>query len=593
MFPVWFVLFVAQGVAPDAPAPVGQGRFSETVVVTGAAEPTPRSEVGRAVTLITKEQAAHLPVHGIVDLLDLAPGVEVRSRGEHGVQSDFSLRGAAFGQTLVLIDGIRQNDSQTGHHNADIAVPLDDVERIEVLSGPGSSLYGADAVGGVIQLITRRDGPGLSGRLAAGGSGFLDGALSGRVTGKGLAASLTLGGQRSDGFTLDRDYRVLEGRGSLLVGSQTRFSLSHLDKEFGAKGFYGPAPSREWTSQTLLSAERTFTAGDHLAGNLRAYARDHDDHFVYDQRQPALSDNRHQSRSTGLTLTLHRELGSTGRVSLGSEAGADWVDSSTLGDHGYGRASLFLEVQERVAGVFIQPGLRFDAYGRFGSALSPALAVTGPLGSRLRWRASGGHAFRVPTFTELYYHDPNNLGNPELGPERAWGADAGLELVSRSPWALGITAFGRWDESVIDWVRPGPGVRWHTQNVRNVTTSGIETSARRRLGPASLGIRYAWLETRAQALELQSKYVSDFARHALNADLKLDLPWSLCLAETTGYRRKADGRAWWALDLRLSKALGRFSFYGEATNLLDASYQEIRGVDVPGRAFAVGVKASR
>ena len=91
-----------------------------------------------------------LPVHTIADVLRLASSVDIRARGERGVQTDFAVRGANFGQMLVLIDGVRLNDAQSGHHNGDIPVPLDAVERIEVLYGPGSSLFGADAFGGTV-----------------------------------------------------------------------------------------------------------------------------------------------------------------------------------------------------------------------------------------------------------------------------------------------------------------------------------------------------------------------------------------------------------------------------------------------------------
>ena len=90
-------------------------------------------------------------------MLRLASSVDVRARGERGVQSDFAVRGASFGQVLVLVDGVRLNDAQSGHHNGDIPVPLDAVERIEVLYGPASSLFGADAFGGTVNVITRRD----------------------------------------------------------------------------------------------------------------------------------------------------------------------------------------------------------------------------------------------------------------------------------------------------------------------------------------------------------------------------------------------------------------------------------------------------
>src|SRR5687768_7496898 len=130
--------------------------YRQTIVVTGAATPIEIGSVTRTLTVITRDQLERLPVHTVADALRLAASVDVRARGERGVQSDFAVRGANFGQMLVLVDGVRINDAQSGHHNGDIPVPLDAVERIEVLHGPGSSLFGADAFGGTVNVITRQ-----------------------------------------------------------------------------------------------------------------------------------------------------------------------------------------------------------------------------------------------------------------------------------------------------------------------------------------------------------------------------------------------------------------------------------------------------
>ena len=133
-----------------------QDTYRQTVVVTAAATPVELGSVTRTLSVISREQIAAMPVYSVADVLRLIASVDVRARGERGVQSDFALRGASFGQVLVLVDGVRLNDSQSGHHNGDIPVPLDAVERIEVLQGAGSSLFGADAFGGTVNVITRR-----------------------------------------------------------------------------------------------------------------------------------------------------------------------------------------------------------------------------------------------------------------------------------------------------------------------------------------------------------------------------------------------------------------------------------------------------
>src|SRR2546428_3279037 len=126
----------------------GQDEFKQSSVVTAADTPVALGSVTRTLTVITREQIAQLPVRSIADVLRLASSVDVRARGERGVQTDFAVRGANFGQMLVLVDGVRLNDAQSGHHNGDIPVPLDAADRIEVLHGPGSSPFAAAPVAG-------------------------------------------------------------------------------------------------------------------------------------------------------------------------------------------------------------------------------------------------------------------------------------------------------------------------------------------------------------------------------------------------------------------------------------------------------------
>src|SRR5688572_18321283 len=113
-----------------------QDVYRQTVVVTAATTPLELANTARAVTVISREEIAALPVSSVADVLRLVASVDVRARGVRGIQSDFAIRGAGFGQMLVLVDGVRLNDAQSGHHNGDIPVPLDSVERIEVLHGP-------------------------------------------------------------------------------------------------------------------------------------------------------------------------------------------------------------------------------------------------------------------------------------------------------------------------------------------------------------------------------------------------------------------------------------------------------------------------
>jgi outer membrane cobalamin receptor len=577
---------------------LAQDPIRETVVVTAAATPVPLGSVTRTVTVITREQLAQLPVRSVADALRLVASVDVRARGVRGVQTDFALRGANFGQTLVLVDGVRLNDAQTGHHNGDIPVPLDAVERIEILHGPGSSLFGADAFGGTINVITRREAAppvagfevGSFGLVAGRGQvGFGDGTV--RETLAGTA-------ERSSGFMAARDFTTAGISSRTRLTDRTRLIADYLWKGFGANEFYGPSPSREWTNQALFAVDHRIDDwfGWRLDG-LASY-RTHGDRFLWDERRPGILENRHRTQAAIASLKASRRFGRGTSLSAGLEGGADWIRSTNLGDHAVQRASAFGEWRHALgAATQLDAGLRVDRYTEFGTAWSPSLGIGWWTSSRTRIRASTGRAFRVPTFTERYYSDPANWARPDVGPETAWAGETGVDVFLANGWRLSGTAFGRREQGVIDWLRSSSAERWRTYNVRNVKTAGLEVSATRSLANrALLQFQYTALTVRAPAVTQLSKYVLDFAPHTLTATAAISAFRGVTFAPRIEYKRRSrtTGTVDYVLiDARVSRRYGVYELQVEGTNLLDTRYEEIVGVAMPGRAVTVSIRVGR
>jgi outer membrane cobalamin receptor len=591
------VVSVVLSLCAAAPA-AAQGPFRQDVVVTAAATPVELGTVTRTLTVITREEIARLPVQSIADVLRLTAVVDVRARGERGVQTDFAVRGAHFGQMLVLVDGVRLNDAQSGHHNGDIPVPLDAVERIEVLHGPGSSLFGADAFGGTINVITRREAAPASAVLQTGSFGLA--AVRGQA---GLAAG---GMQQLVAASVDRSAGFMFERGFVTAGvsSQTRFGdrggllVSYLWKDFGANGFYGNAPSHEWTNQTLVSADRTLGAwGGWRLGSVASY-RTHGDHFLFDVRRPGVAENQHRTHAVLGALRASRGIGNGGSVTTGVEGGGDWIRSSNLGDHATQRVSAFGEWRHALAAdVQLDASLRVDRYNEFGTAWSPAVGIGWWAAPTLRLRASTGRAFRVPTFTERYYSDPAHLARSEIGAETAWAAETGADLLLGAGWTMAATVFARLDEDVIDWLRPTVADRWRTFNIRDVDTFGIEITARKVLADGwFVQAGYTGLDVDAAAVTGLSKYVLDYAPHSVGLALSLMLPAAVQVAPRLEYRRRTRsiGTDDYALvDLRVSRRFGMYEVRVEGANLGDAEYQEVLGVAMPGRAVSVSLAIGR
>jgi outer membrane cobalamin receptor len=568
--------------------------FQQTVIVTASPRPVDLGSVTRTLTVMTRDQIDALPVHSIADVLRLASSIDVRARGTRGVQTDFALRGATFGQMLVLVDGVRLNDAQSGHHNGDIPVPLDLVERIEILYGPGSSLFGTDAVGGTVNIVTRRESnESLS--LEGGSFGLAAARAQADLIRGGIHESGGVSFDRSDGFMYDRDFKTAILRSRTSFGTQSGVSVSYLWKEFGANNFYGGnAPSREWTNQTLVAA-------DHRVGDIAGWSidgkasyRTHGDRFVFNQLQPALSDNRHRTHAVLLSASGSRSV-ARGSLTLGIEGGEDWIRSSNLGDHATSRISGYGEWRQEVgSGVQLQGLLRVDGYDEFGTSWNPSLGAGWWATSSVRLRGSIARAFRVPTFTERYYSDPANLAREDVGPERAWAGEGGLDVLLGAGWLVQAGVFARQDHDVIDWLRATTTDRWQTYNVHDVSTRGVEVGVHKTLrSGAFLQVQYTGIDVEAATIDQLSKYVLDYAPQSVTAGALIPLPAGFRVAPRLEYRRRSRTTGtsdYVLLDTRVRKRISRtLDVFVDGTNLFDVTYQEIAGVAMPGAAVSISL----
>ncbi len=581
-----------------------QETYRQTVVVTAAATPAELGTVTRSMTVITHDQIAALPLPSIADVLRLASSIDVRARGERGVQTDFSVRGAGFGQMLVLVDGVRINDAQSGHHNGDIPVPLDSVERVEIMYGPGSSLFGADAFGGTVNVITRHA---AAPAVTVGGGSFGSAQARGQVSATRGSLTEAIGGSldRSGGFIDGRDFKTAMVQSRTGLGSSTSVSFSYLWKEFGARNFYGAtstgdAFSREWTNQTLLTADHAFGMAAGWTVNGTASYRTHGDRFDF---TPGAASNLHRTHEALGTLSATRRIPHGGTVTVGGDGGGTWIRSNNLGDHELRRISGFGEWRQ-AAGARTQfdASLRVDDYSEFGSSWSPSAGVSWWGTPRLRVRASGGHAFRVPTFTERYYSDRNHLARPDVGPERSWAGEGGVDIFPGTNWLVQLTGFARSDHDVIDWLcsdrscgTPAATDRWHTYNVRNVDTTGAEVSVRRTFANGAFAqAGYTGLVVKAPEITQLSKYVLDYTPRSLAAAGLLTLGAGIRLAPRIEARRRVQTTGtsnYLLLDTRVSRRFGEtYELAVDGTNLFDVEYQEVVGVPMPGAAVMVQLR---
>ncbi|MEO8028531.1 MAG: TonB-dependent receptor [Bryobacteraceae bacterium] len=567
---------------------------TDSVVVTGAFEPIPLEETDRAVQSWKLDDQQRVLINTLFDLLRLDPAMDVRGRAPNGVQTDVSIRGGGFGQTLVLLNGLRLNDAQSGHHNFDVPIPADLVDRVEVLRGAGSTMYGSDAIAGVVNVITRTpESSEIRIRSALGNFGVNQESLSGVFARKNFVQSLAVSRDFSSGFAADRDYRNLSmaslshWRGSLGAGDLT---LAMNDRPFGGDQFYGNFNSWERTRTWFAALSQQIGANTTAAF---AYRR-HTDLFVLYRDRPSVFENRHSDESYQASVRRHDRLSETVSLNYGVEGYRDSVESTNLGNHDRARGAGYVALDLRALRRFsFSIGGREEFFTGGRKEFSPTISAGAWLSPQWKLRGSASRAFRLPSYTDLYYHDPANIGSPDLRPESAWGFEGGVEWTPKAGRIRAdATLFHRREKDDIDYVRKSPTDIYRATNFQRLNFTGVEAAVTVALQKTQwLDVRYTSLHGIQDVLGgLQSKYTFNYPRNSGIVGWRAALPHGFLIRTRIGVldRLGRDPYAVW--DAYAAKRHGRWTPFIQFTNLTATTYQEIIGVRTPGRGVVGGIE---
>ena len=585
--------------APDPTTPVAQ-----SISVTTTLEPLPLAESDRSVNVISPRDQP-LVSNSVVDLLRQDPSLNLQARAGNGVQADLSIRGTTFEQSLILLNGLRINDPETGHLNLDIPIPLDAITRIDILHGSGSTFYGSDAIGGAVNLLTQPPTPGLTVVASAGGGSFysIEQHLRASYTNGPVAEQLTGSRDTSDGFIPDRNYssNALASETWLtLKPGTTDILLAASDRPYGANLFYGPYDSWERTKGWFASIQQQL--GQQTAASF-GYRR-HSDLFVLFADQPAIYENNHITTSYEGALRRADTLGINITLSYGLEADGDTIHSNSLGEHARNQGAGYANLSLRALGRFsLSIGAREEILSSNGSVFSPSVAAAYTLTHTVRLRASAGHGFRLPTYVDLYYSDPTTIGNPNLKPESSWSYEAGLDWTpANGRLTLTATAFRLQQKDAIDYSKQSLATDaltfaepWQAVNIQNLDITGAETTLRLRLTDTQqLQFSYTAAHAASPPPNIISEYAYNYA--AQNAIFG----WTGQLPGAIGHQinahtqvnivQKTTQTAYPLWDISLSRNTGRLRPYLRLLNLSNTGYQEIPDVPLQGRTIIAGTE---
>ncbi len=588
-------LLVALSSGSFAQSPAVPQTPPQTVIVTGSWNPVPLEEVDRSVNAYSLRDS-FLLFGSLADGIALDSSVQVQGRAPNGIQGDLSIRGGNFEQTLVLLNGIRLSDAQSAHHNFDIPVPLDAVDRIEILRGSGSTLYGSEAVAGVVNVVTRpvSDSHDLEMRLRGGYGSFGTNEESGFIafSRAWLSQRISFERELSDGFRDDRDYRNLALAAEPWVKSKlglTRVFLSLLDRPFGADQFYGNFNSWERTKTWLATISQDL--GKNTVFSL-GYRR-HTDLYELLRDNPAYYTNWHQDNTWDIALRRHDTVAQKLGVYYGAEALADHVGSNNLGVHSRKQGAVYGDLDVRSwRRLSLSAGLREEFYGQAQAIAIPAFSAGYWLSGKAKLRASASRAFRLPNYTDLYYHDPANVGNPNLRPERSMNYEGGLDWHATSHIRTSFTVFNRREKDDIDYIRANSSNIWQATNFARLTFTGWEASLAWSLPNSQTAeFEYTGLHGAQAALNgYQSKYVFNFPTQQAVISWQRTSPAGWLARLRTGVTSQYQRNTYVLVDAYGAWTRSPLHPYLRLTNLTNADYQPVYGVVMPGRAALVGLE---
>ena len=612
----------------------------DEVTVSGLRATMIYSQISRLVTVIPKEVINSVPTGSINELLEYVGGIDIRNRGNFGVQADLSIRGGSFDQVLILLNGISISDPQTGHYNMDLPVDLESIERIEILRGPGSRVFGANAFSGVINIITKseiKDDLTLS--AIYGQYGYYKTGISSNIRTANIYNHISINRSESEGYINNTDFTNLnifyQGRLKIRKNSDLEILIGHNDKAYGANSFYTPKYPNQFEKTKTDFSGLKFSTGQSLKISSLIYWRGHKDRFELFRENPAswyTGHNYHKTNVAGLNLSMTK-ITKFGKASLGFDYKTERIKSNVLGEelekpikvpgepdgiylkgHSRDNISLYLEYVLFMNKWAISGGVMsiINTDLDNGPDFFPGLDFSYNLLPDWKLYITANKALRLPTFTDLYYSGPTNIGNPELKPEEALSFESGIKL-HKNRFNGDLSVFKRYGRNIIDWVKESEEEKWQSRNLTNVNALGLEININYRpyanlsniLRFNYLSFTYSYTQLDKSSENLISKYVLDNLKHKMTFGFnfylfkKLGMDWKISYQDRAGgfinfsdgiYGEEQQYDPFWLTDMNLFYNFRNYKIYMDISNLFDIAYQDFGNLLQSGRWIRFGAK---
>lgn len=584
--------------------------------------------------VINRSEIEQAGVETLQDLLLYVQGVDLRTRGNNGIQADVSLRGGTFDQTIVLLNGINLTDPQTGHFSLHIPIITEAIERIEVLEGPGTMAYNTVAFTGCINIITRTPQENIFDlSLNTGMYGFI--CASGNAHIHRKKWYLTIGGDinRSEGFTLNTDY--LQGNVFVRIlykdSKKGNFDIQggYQNKQFGANSFYSAKYKEQYEHiRTWFASAKYTLIRNKWCLNSNLYFREHLDRFElfrYEAPEWYVGHNYHKTMLGGINLlgTYNYKWGNT---AIGLDYRQENIWSNNIGEaldtpirvstkkdsawynKGYQRQHVGFQAQQNFSGKKSKTslGVRGNWCKDYGFNWNLAANTIWYFRKNFELNYFIQNVYRLPTFTDLYYTSAAQTGNPDLQPEKAIVAAIAFSWNPQK-WKVGLNVFYRYGFQIIDWVRLSLEENWFCENMTHVQATGIDISAAflpKTKYLSQIRIQYNYLYVSKNSRGYLSLYATDYLRNQIKLNInhkiywKVHANWQFNFQDRTGTYLDAESnteqryKPYLLCNLKISLLLNKVNVFVEATNLFNTKYFDLGNIPQPGIWIKGGISVN-
>ena len=559
-----------------------------------------------SVLTISREEIQKSTATNVSELLQQIAGLDIRRRGAEGMQADLYIRGGSFDQTLLLIDGIKVEDPQTGHHTMNMTLPLEVIEKIEITKGSAGRIYGQNAFTGAINIITKKDiENNISLNLAGGSFNQKRGSLTVQRKLENSDILFNYNRKESEGYRYNTDFKNDEFfvKSNFKIKDQNISAIGAFnERKFGANGFYAsPAAIDQYeeTQASLIGFSTTYKKND-LILKPKLYWKRNQDMYVYLRQDPSVYRNLHISNKVGAELNASTS-NSLGNLGLGFDLSRVSLKSNNLGERKRTMLNMFVEQQVMLNNdkIDFTPGLAITYFSDVSTKLNyqnnffnnlffyPGMDLGYRLNNNLKLYTNIGFTYRIPTYTDLFYSSPTTLGNENLKLEKALTKEIGLKYL-KDDFNFNFSIYQRDASDIIDYVRNNEAEPWQASNIREINTSGFELN---------LGYKFYLGSFRMQTINIGYSNIDDelletdfaFSRYALNS-LKNQITATYMfevnenISSTLAYKNaeRSDEEKYTVIDFRTSYKLDKFTLSIILNNISDTEYSETNLVPMPG-----------